>query len=86
MQLDSVPIRAWKDVIGVGNQPIVYNYLAPSESFIEQRINGVDEGFVPSGGIESAIVTPDLLFKELDVEPNTVGQHPQAAIPPPPAK
>ncbi len=86
VQLDSVPIRAWKDVIGVGNQPFVYNYLAPSESFIEQRINGVDEGFVPSGGIESAIVTPDLLFKELDVEPNTVGQHPQAAIPPPSAK
>lgn len=86
VQLDSVPIRAWKDVIGVGTQPIVYNYLAPSESFIEQRINGVDEGFVPSGGIESAIVTPDLLFKELDVEPNTVGQHPMPAIPPPPAK
>jgi TldD protein len=86
VQLDPVPIRAWKDVIGVGNQPIVYNYLAPSESFIEQKINGVDEGFVPSGGIESAIVTPDLLFKELDVEPNTVGQHPQPIVPPPPAK
>jgi hypothetical protein len=86
VQLDPVPIRAWKDVIGIGNQPFVYNYLAPSESYIEQKINGVDEGFVPSGGIESAIVTPDLLFKELDVEPNTVGQHPLPAIPPPPAK
>ncbi len=85
-QLDSVSIRAWKDVIGVGNQPIVYNYLAPTESFIEQKITGVDEGFVPSGGIESAIVTPDLLFKELDIEPNTVGQHPQPVLPPPPTK
>jgi len=86
VQLDAVPIRAWKDVVGVGNTPFVYNYLAPSESFIEQRINGVDEGFVPSGGIESAIVTPDLLFKELDVEPNTVGQHPLPILPPPAAK
>jgi hypothetical protein len=83
VQLEAVPIRAWKDVIGIGTQPIVYNYLAPTESFVEQRINGVDEGFVPSGGIESAIVTPDLLFKELDVEPNTVGEHPKPILPPP---
>jgi len=86
VQLDPMPIRAWKDVIGVGNTPIVYNYLAPSESFIEQKITAVDEGFVPSGGIESAIVTPDLLFKELDVEPNTVGQHPLPVLAAPPSK
>jgi TldD protein len=86
VQIDPVPVRAWKDVVGVGNTPIVYNYLAPSESFIEQKITAVDEGFVPSGGIESAIVTPDLLFKELDVEPNTVGQHPLPVVVPPPVK
>ena len=86
VQLDTVPIRAWKDVIGVGNVPFVYNYLAPEASYIEQKINGVDEGFVPSGGIESAIVTPDLLFKELALEPNTVGQHAPPVIPPPPVK
>jgi TldD protein len=86
VQLQQVPIRAWKDVSGVGNKPIVYNYLAPDASYIEQKITGVDQGFVPSGGIESAIVTPDLLFKELDVVANTGGQYAKPLIPPPATK
>ncbi len=84
VQLTQVPIRAWKDVIGVGNTPFVYNYLAPTDSYLEQKVQGFQsDGFVPSGGIESAIVTPDLLFKELDVVDNTTGQHPLPLIPPP---
>jgi hypothetical protein len=87
VQLQQVPIRAWKDVIGVGNTPTVYNYLAPTDSYLEQKVQGFQsDGFVPSGGIESAIVTPDLLFKELDVVDNTTGQHAQPLIPPPAGK
>lgn len=87
VQLTQVPIRAWKDVIGVGNTPTVYNYLAPTDSYLEQKVQGFQsDGFVPSGGIESAIVTPDLLFKELDVVDNTTGQHPLPLIAPPDQK
>ena len=46
----------------------MYNFLAATESQLALRLTGgTDDGFVPSGGIESGIVTPDLLFKELDV-------------------
>jgi hypothetical protein len=68
VQLAEVPIRVWKDVIGVGTELTTYNYLAANESQLQLRLTGgTDDGFVPSGGIESAIVTPDLLLKELDV-------------------
>jgi TldD protein len=68
VQMAEVPIRAWKDVIGVSTELTAYNYLAANESQLQLRLTGgTDDGFVPSGGIESAIVTPDLLFKEIDV-------------------
>ena len=68
VQLAEVPIRAWKDVIGVSKETTTYNFLAATESQLQLRLTGgTDDGFVPSGGIESGIVTPDLLFKELDV-------------------
>jgi TldD protein len=87
VQLAEVPIRNWKDVIATGNQPFVYNYLAPSESFIELKVSGgTDNGNVPSGGIESAIVTPDLLVGEIEVRSSSVGQRPAPAIPRPQVK
>jgi hypothetical protein len=49
-------------------------------------VRGTDDGFVPSGGIESSIITPDLLFKEIDVVPSTTGQRPPPRIPSPIAK
>jgi hypothetical protein len=47
------------------------NFLASTESYLEHKLGGVDEGAVPSSGIESSVTTPDLLFKELDVVPSS---------------
>jgi predicted Zn-dependent protease len=81
VQLAEVPIRAWKDVIAVGGAPTVYNFLAATESQLQLRLTGgTDDGFVPSGGIESAIVTPDLLFKELDVGGSRAGVRPLPVV------
>ncbi len=82
-QLGEVPIRAWKDVIAVGKTPTVMNFLASADSYVIQKINTVAEGAVPSSGIESAVVTPDLLFRELDVMPFTAGKREAPAIPRP---
>jgi len=87
VQLDAVPPRSWKDVTGVSTETTTYNYLAPTESQIELRLTGgTDDGFVPSGGIESGIVTPDLLFKELDVFGSTAGERAAPAVPKPTIK
>jgi TldD protein len=68
VQLTEVPMRAWKDVIGVSKEITTYNFLAAAESQLQLRLTGgTDDGFVPSGGIESGVITPDLLFKEIDV-------------------
>jgi hypothetical protein len=81
VQLLELPIRTWKDVIAVGNNPIAYNYLAPTDSFLEMRIGGgTENGSVPSGGIESAIITPDLLVGEIEVRTSTVGQREQPVV------
>jgi TldD protein len=83
VQLAEVPIRAWKDVIATGKELTVSNFLAANEQWLELVIRGTDDGFVPSGGIESAIVTPNLLFRELDVVPTTAGQRPPPPVPSP---
>jgi len=71
-------------VIGVSTEQIAYNYLAASESQLQLKLTGgTDDGFVPSGGIESAVVTPDLLVKEMDVRGATGGLHPPPAAPKP---
>lgn len=74
VQLKPVPIRAWRDLIAVGKTTTLANFLASTESDLAHRITGVNEGAVPSAGIESAISAPDLLFKELDVVSNVIGQ------------
>ncbi len=81
VQLKEVPIRAWKDVIGVSTEKTVYNFLAATESQLALRLNaGTEDGFVPSGGTESAIVTPDLLVKELDVVGSSAGVRPLPVV------
>jgi TldD protein len=84
VQLAEVPIRTWKDVIGVSTEQITYNYLAATESQLQLKLTGgTDDGFVPSGGIESSVITPDLLVKEMDVHGSSSGQHPPPAAPKP---
>jgi len=75
VQLAEIPIRSWKDVIGTSTERTVYNFLASDSDELTLRIQGgTDDGFVPSGGIESSIITPDLLVKELDVTGTTAGE------------
>jgi predicted Zn-dependent protease len=84
VQLAEVPIRAWKDVIGVSKEMTSYNFLASPESQLQLRLSGgTDDGFVPSSGIESGIVTPDLLFKELDLGGSAAGERPAPLLPKP---
>jgi len=83
-QLAEVPIRAWKDVLGVSKEITTYNFLAANESQLQLRLTGgTDDGFVPSGGIESGIVTPDLLLKEIDVLSTSAGERPAPILPKP---
>ncbi len=82
-QLATFSVKAWKDVIAAGKTPTVFNFLASTDGYLDHKLGGVDEGFVPSSGIESSVSTPDLLFKELDVVPSTVGYRARPALPPP---
>ena len=83
-QLAEVPIRAWKDVLGVSKETTTYNFLAANESQLQLRLTGgTDDGFVPSGGIESGIVTPDILLKEIDVMSTSAGERPAPILPKP---
>jgi predicted Zn-dependent protease len=84
VQLADIPIRAWKDVLGVSKETTVYNFLAARESQLQLRLGGgTDEGFVPSAGIESSIVTPDLLLKEIDLGGSSAGERPAPILPKP---
>ncbi|HEY0252218.1 MAG TPA: hypothetical protein VGC41_11870, partial [Kofleriaceae bacterium] len=75
VQLGDVPIKAWKDVIGTSTETTSLNFLAAPESQLQLRLTGgTDDGFVPSSGIESGIITPDLLFKDLDLDGSTMGR------------
>jgi TldD protein len=87
-QLTDVPIRAWKDVIGTSKELTVYNFLAPTDAnqLTLRLTGGTDDGFVPSGGVESAIVTPDLLLKEIDVTSSNFGVRPTPVVPKPATK
>jgi len=84
VQLGEVPIRAWKDVLGVGNELTVFNFLAAQENQLQLRVTGgAEDGFVPSSGIESSIITPDLLLREIDVVGTTAGERPLPVLPKP---
>jgi TldD protein len=87
-QLREVPIKAWKDVIGTSSELTVYNFLQPppNESQLALHIQPTENGYVPSSGIESAVITPDLLFKDLDVFGSTSGEIPLPPVPQPATK
>ena len=81
VQLAEVPIRAWKDVLGVSKEMTVYNFLAATELQLQLKLTGgTEDGFVPSGGIESSVVTPDLLLKEIDLGGSSVGERPMPVV------
>jgi hypothetical protein len=84
VQLKEIPIKVWKDVVAVGKTPTVFNFLASGDTYLKHKIDGVaEDGAVPTAGIESAIVTPDLLIKELDVIKDTGVHRSAPAIPAP---
>ena len=82
VQLDPVPMRAWRDVIAVGKTSTLKNFLASTDDPFLKRLAGTD-GRVPSAGIESSVSTPDLLFRELDLRPSKFGLRPPSIIPAP---
>jgi hypothetical protein len=83
VHLKPIEIKAWKDLLGVGNNSNVANFLASGAAHIEHVLNGVGEGAVPSSGVESAIITPDLLFEELDLFGSTEGKREAPVVPRP---
>jgi TldD protein len=83
-QLGEVSIRAWRDIVAVGKAPHVSNFLATPEGWLEHKFIGAlggGDGAVPTAGVESAVVAPALLFKELDVRPYTLGTRARPAVP-----
>jgi hypothetical protein len=83
VQLKPVQIRAWRDVIAASRKRTVRNFLASSDDPLLLQIGGAGPGFVPSAGVESAVATPDLLFRELDIVPSAMGRRLQPALPAP---
>jgi len=84
VQLAEIPIRVWKDLLGTSTELTTYNFLASTDSQLSLRLQGgTDDGFVPSGGIESGVITPDLLVKELDVTGSNAGQRATPVVPQP---
>ena len=59
LALENLMPRTFKEVTAIGNEPIVYNYLNSGGGF---------------SGIPSTIVTPSLLFSDVDVRRQT-GKH-----------
>lgn len=83
VQLAPVDMRAWRDVIAVGKGSTLQNFLATTDDPFLQRLTGVGAGRVPSGGIESSVSTPDLLFKELELKATKYGMRMLSLLPPP---
>jgi TldD protein len=83
VHLKPVDIRAWKDVIATGKKLTIKNLLASEQHNLIHLLRGVEQGFVPSSGVESAIVTPDLLFGEIGVVGSSSGRRTAPAIPRP---
>ncbi|MBA2540291.1 MAG: hypothetical protein H0V17_11690 [Deltaproteobacteria bacterium] len=86
-KMGDIPVTVFEDVLGVSTEITTYNYLAAAESQLQLKL-GVhtgsnDEGWVPSGGIESGVITPDLLLKRVQVGGAIGGERPQPVTPKP---
>ncbi|HTE56347.1 MAG TPA: metallopeptidase TldD-related protein [Kofleriaceae bacterium] len=83
VQLKPVGVRAWRDVIAGSRKRTVRNFLASVDDPLLVQVGGAGPGFVPSGGVESSVATPDLLFRELDIVPSALGRRMAPAVPAP---
>lgn len=81
--VDPFEVSAWKGLIATGRTNRIKNFLASTDTPLLARARGVGSGFVPSEGVESAVITPDLLFGELSVSRSTLGRRPAPLIPKP---
>jgi hypothetical protein len=86
-KLSDIPPTVFEDVLGVSSEITTYNFLAAADSQIQGKINvhiGInDEGWVPSAGIESAVITPDILLKRVQVGGAIGGERPVPLTPKP---
>jgi len=86
-RLGDIPPTVFEDVLGVSTEITTYNFLAAGDSQIQARLNvhvGVnDEGWVPSAGIESGVITPDLLLKRVQIGGAVGGERPIPVTPKP---
>jgi len=82
-KLAEIPVTAFEDVLGASRELTTYNFLAATESQLQLKLTGgTEDGFVPSGGIESGIITPDLLLKRVQAG-GSIGERPQPVTPKP---
>jgi hypothetical protein len=86
VRLAEIPVTAFEDIIGISTEVTTYNFLAAVETQLQLRLaSGTDDGFVPSGGIESGIITPDLLLKRIQLGGSAGGER-ALPVAPKPAK
>jgi TldD protein len=83
VELGPVDLRVWKDVLATGTTRTVHNFLASQNNNLLFKVRGVGAGFVPSSGVESAIVTPDLLMREIELSSSDAGRYLPPAVPRP---
>ena len=83
VQLQPIEIGQWRNLLATGSNTNIKNFLASTTAPLFLRLQGVGDGFTPSEGIESSVVTPDLLFEELEILRTTVGRRPAPILPVP---
>lgn len=86
VQLRPIRVRAWKDILAVSKEQTVKNFLHSTDDPFLIRLAGGGDGYAPSSGIESSVVTPNFLFEELDIKPSAAGRRQKPAVPPPSAR
>ncbi len=83
-KLGEIQVGAFEDVLGTSREVTAYNFLAAFETPLQLKVSGgQDDVFVPSGGVESSIVTPDLLLKRVRAGGSIAGERAQPATPKP---
>ena len=69
-----------------GQTQVVHNFLASQQNNLLFKVRGLGAGFVPSSGVESAIVTPDVLIREIELLGSDAGRYPPPVVPRPARK